>query len=171
MAPPFSRTQDGFEHHLGVNHFGPFLFTALIFNRIVAGGTLYDPARVVAISSRGHWRSGIRFGDLDFSDGSKYDRLEGYGQSKTANILFANEIARRAAEKTVPVVAYSVHPGCRYQYQRMTAGKLSLSLFTVIDGTNLGIYLTVEDLAKAGVMDNNGNWLVPMKSLAQGAAS
>lgn len=96
---------------MGVNHFGPFLFTALVFNRIVAGGSQGTPSRIVSISSRGHHLSGIRFDDLDFSDGNKYAKFESYGQSKTANILFANEIARRARENAVPVVAYSVHPG------------------------------------------------------------
>jgi hypothetical protein len=76
------------------------LHRADFFNRIVTGGT-QDPVRIVIMASRAHWRSGIRFNDLDFSDGNKYDRLEGYGQSKTANIIFANEIARRVLEKTI----------------------------------------------------------------------
>lgn len=114
MAVPYSKTVDGFESHMGVNHFGHFLFTALIFSRIVAAGTKADPARIVNISSAGHRRTDIRFDDMDFSNGETYNKFLGYGQSKTANILFSNEIARRAKEREIPVVAYSVHPGGMY---------------------------------------------------------
>ena len=99
---------------MAVNHFGPFLFTASIFGRILEGGTPDDPSRIVNISSEGHTFSGIRFDDLDFCDGAKYNKFQGYGQSKTANMLFSNEIARRAREKAAPVVSYSVHPGGRH---------------------------------------------------------
>lgn len=111
MAAPFSRTEDGFESHMGISHFAPFLFTALIFKRIAAAGTKDDPARIVNISSGAHRVTSIRFDDLDFSDGKSYHKFAAYGQSKCANVLFANEIARRAKEHGVPVVAYSLHPG------------------------------------------------------------
>lgn len=115
MAVPYSSTVDGFESQFGVNHLGPFLFTALIYNHIIAGaggtGTPEIPSRIVNISSRGHHISGILFDDVGFSDGKVYDQWKAYGQSKTASILFANEIARRAKEKSVPLVAFSLHPG------------------------------------------------------------
>lgn len=127
MAIPYTKTPDGLESHLGVNHFSPFLFTALIFPRIASAGTPEDPARIVNIYSRGHFRSDIRFGDLDFGDGKDYDRWQGYGQSKTANILFANEIARRVKEKGVPVVAYSLHPGGQLHSILQTSDVASLT--------------------------------------------
>src|SRR5438477_562428 len=64
-------------------------------------------ARVVALSSRGHKRSGIRFDDLMFEHG--YDRWEAYGQAKSANCLFAvqlDELGRSSG-----VRAFAVHPG------------------------------------------------------------
>lgn len=111
MNPPYSKTVDGFESQIGTNHFAPFLFTALIFNKVVAAGTAEDPARIVNVSSGTHRHSAVRFDDMHFSDGKTYEKWTAYGQSKTANILVANEIVRRAKEKGVPVVAYSLHPG------------------------------------------------------------
>lgn len=111
MAAPYERTLDGFESHMGINHFAPFLFTALIFKRIAAAGTKDDPARIVNPSSGAHRITSIRFDDLDFQEGEVYNKWAAYGQSKSANVLFANEIARRAKESGVPLVAYSLHPG------------------------------------------------------------
>lgn len=111
MASPYATTEDGFESQFGTNHLGHFLFTALIFPRIIAASSITDPARVVNVSSRGHHRSPIRFDDYNFSDGKTYDKWAAYGQGKTANILCSNEIARRAKEKNVNVIAYSLHPG------------------------------------------------------------
>lgn len=114
MGIPYSTTEDGLETSMAVNHWGPFLFTSLIYPKIVAAGTKETPARIVNITSRAFFFSGIRFDDVGFSDGKTYDKWIAYGQSKSANVLFANEIARRAKEKGVPVVAYSVHPGRQY---------------------------------------------------------
>lgn len=113
MAAPYSLTVDGFESHMASNHFGHFLFTALIFPSIVASTaatTQSSPARIVNVSSRGHRHSGIRFDDMEFSGGEKYNKWAGYGQSKTANILFSNEIARKVRERGMNIVAYSTHP-------------------------------------------------------------
>ena len=111
MACPYGKTEDGFETQFGSNHLAHFLFTALIFPSLVAAGSAASPSRVVNVSSGGHVCSDIRLDDYNFSDGAKYTEMEGYGQSKTANILFANEIARRSKEKGVPVLGFSLHPG------------------------------------------------------------
>lgn len=62
MAPPFSKTIDGFESQFGVNHLGPFLFT----NLLIAGGRLAKGARVVNVSSAAYAFGGIRFEDVGF---------------------------------------------------------------------------------------------------------
>ncbi|KAF8321577.1 hypothetical protein DL93DRAFT_2072318 [Clavulina sp. PMI_390] len=111
MAVPFSKTVDGHESHMGINHFAPFLFTALVFPVLARSGTPSSPARIVNITSGAHRLTAIRFDDINFQDGKEYVPWQGYGQSKTANILFANELARRSKEKSVSVVAYSLHPG------------------------------------------------------------
>ncbi|KAF8314943.1 NAD(P)-binding protein [Clavulina sp. PMI_390] len=152
MAAPFSQTPDGFESHLAINHLAPFLFTSLIFPRLVAAGTPENPARFVNITSWGHNASPFRFDDYNFSDGKTYDRWLGYGQSKTANVLFVNEVARRAKEKGVPVVAYAVHPGA-------------------ILGTDLGRYVEPTAFVTLGLTDEKGVWLVPTKTVPQGATT
>ncbi|MDQ0380525.1 NAD(P)-dependent dehydrogenase (short-subunit alcohol dehydrogenase family) [Amycolatopsis thermophila] len=64
-------------------------------------------ARVVAVSSRGHHFSGIRWDDLAFERG--YDKWAAYGQSKTANALFALHLDKLGEPSGVR--AFSVHPG------------------------------------------------------------
>ncbi|MCU1484817.1 MAG: short-chain dehydrogenase [Actinomycetia bacterium] len=96
MATPLERTADGFELQLGTNHLGHFLFTTLLLDRV--------DGRIVNLSSRGHLRSGMRWDDPHFRQ-EPYDKWLAYGQSKTANILFAVGLAARGN------AAFAVHPG------------------------------------------------------------
>ena len=41
-----------------------------------------------------HWK-GIDFSDMHFKEGRQYDKMHAYGQSKSANVLFAKQIAVR----------------------------------------------------------------------------
>ena len=106
MASPYYTTKDGFEAQIGTNHLGPFLFTNLIIPRILASNK--NP-RIVNVSSVGHIFSPIRFNDPFFENGKSYDKWKSYGQSKTANILFARELSKRYASKRL--TAFSLHPG------------------------------------------------------------
>ncbi|PKI54007.1 hypothetical protein CRG98_025618 [Punica granatum] len=68
--------------------------------------------RIVNLSSDGHrfaYREGIRFDKVN--DESVYNSIQAYGQSKLANILPANELARRLKEEGVQITANSAHPG------------------------------------------------------------
>jgi len=104
MAIDYRKTVDGHEAQWGVNYLAHFLFTARIFPKLQASASGLPP-RIVNVSSNGHALGPVRFDDIGFSDGEKYDRWEAYGQSKSANILFSRELARRG------VVSFSVHPG------------------------------------------------------------
>jgi NAD(P)-dependent dehydrogenase (short-subunit alcohol dehydrogenase family) len=104
MCCPQGTTSDGFETQLGTNHIGHFLLTGLLAPALVASA----PSRVVALSSAGHGIAGIDFDDPMF-ERREYDPWLAYGQSKTANALFALELDRRLANRGVS--AYSVHPG------------------------------------------------------------
>jgi NAD(P)-dependent dehydrogenase (short-subunit alcohol dehydrogenase family) len=104
MACPESKTRDGFELQFGTNHLGHFLLTGLLVPALLRGA----PARVVALSSRGHQQSPVRFDDLGFEK-EPYDKWTAYGQSKTANVLFAVELERRVGGRGVHALA--VHPG------------------------------------------------------------
>jgi NAD(P)-dependent dehydrogenase (short-subunit alcohol dehydrogenase family) len=104
MACPFSRTADGFEMQFGTNHLGHFLFTNLVLPSLLAA-----PApRVVSLSSAGHLESPILWDDPNF-ERTDYFNWTAYGQSKTANALFALELDRRYADRGLH--AFAVHPG------------------------------------------------------------
>lgn len=104
MACPFDKTEDGFEMQFGTNHLGHFLMTGLIAPALLKAA----PARVVSLSSRGHQMSPVVFDDIHFEN-REYEKWSSYGQSKTANILFAVELDRRLGERGVH--ANAVHPG------------------------------------------------------------
>ncbi|KGL73308.1 Retinol dehydrogenase 12, partial [Tinamus guttatus] len=111
MLCPYSKTADGFEMHLGVNHLGHFLLTFLLLERLKQSA----PARIVNVSSLAHHGGRIRFHDLH---GEKsYNRGLAYCHSKLANVLFTRELARRlqgkspSGEGCTKVTANSLHPG------------------------------------------------------------
>jgi NAD(P)-dependent dehydrogenase (short-subunit alcohol dehydrogenase family) len=101
MFCPFALTAQGIESQFGTNHIGHFLLTNLLLPAIRSGG------RIVNLTSSGHYFSGIRFTDPNFTKG--YDFVDAYGQSKTANILHAMSLAERLRDKNI--TAFSVHPG------------------------------------------------------------
>ncbi|MFD3929380.1 oxidoreductase [Streptomyces sp. NPDC058614] len=105
MALPLGRTADGFETQFGVNHLGHFALTGLLLPALL--GT--PGARVVTLSSGVHALANIDITDLN-SD-RQYRRWIAYGRSKTANLLFTHELARRLATIGSEVVAAAAHPG------------------------------------------------------------
>ncbi|MEU6989403.1 oxidoreductase [Streptomyces sp. NPDC046465] len=105
MALPFHRTADGFETQFGVNHLGHFALTGLLLPRL-----LETPgARVISVSSGLHALGNIDIGDLNSE--RRYRRWIAYGRSKTANLLFIHELARRLAATGADTVAAAAHPG------------------------------------------------------------
>ncbi len=145
MACPEERVGPGWERQLATNHLGHFALVNLLWPALTAapGG-----ARVVSVSSRGHHISGVRWDDPMFSRG--YDKWEAYGQSKTANALFAlhlDELGRAHG-----VRAFSLHPG----------GIM----------TPLQRHLPQQEMVERGWIDEQGNVIGPgFKTPAQGAAT
>ncbi|MFE5406971.1 SDR family NAD(P)-dependent oxidoreductase [Streptomyces sp. NPDC056580] len=103
MFTPESRVGPGWESQFGTNHLGHYTLVNLLWPAIAAGGG----ARVVAVSSRGHNRSPIRWDDVQFE--RSYDKWAAYGQAKTANVLFAVHLDALGRESGVR--AFSLHPG------------------------------------------------------------
>jgi NAD(P)-dependent dehydrogenase (short-subunit alcohol dehydrogenase family) len=102
MATPERRIMGNIESQFGTNHLGHMLLTCRLAPALAKG------ARVVALSSIGHRRSPIKFDDPNFET-TPYEKWAAYGQSKTANSLFAVELNRRLEPKGIK--AYAVHPG------------------------------------------------------------
>lgn len=142
MACPETRTPDGWELQLATNHLGHYALVNRLWPAIGAG------ARVVSVSSTGHHLSGFRWDDPWFETG--YDKWRAYGQSKTANVLFAVHLAALAQDQGVR--AYSLHPGAIL--------------------TSLGRHLQAEDLDAVMTLDETGTPVLPdFKSPEQGAAT
>jgi NAD(P)-dependent dehydrogenase (short-subunit alcohol dehydrogenase family) len=105
--------------HFGTNHAGHFLLTGLLMPCLVAGA----PSRIINLSSGGHRSSDVLWDDPNY-ESRPYDKMQAYGQSKTANILFTRHLETLFGSKGVH--AYAVHPGMVF--------------------TELGRYMTKEDL-------------------------
>lgn len=149
MANPLKRDARGYESQFATNHLGHFQLTARLWPALVQA----NGARVVSASSRGHRICGIDFNDPNFTN-RHYDKWQAYGQSKTANALFAAELDKRGKE--FHVRAFSAHPG------------------TIV--TSLSRNLTDEEMRSMGALDEHGNRALvkydeECKSIPEGAAT
>lgn len=93
---PLTHTTDGFEAHIGTNHLGHFALTCLLGDKITD--------RVISVGSALYAAGRLDLDDLNW-DTRKYSKWAAYAQSKLANMLFVNELARRG------VRAYASDPG------------------------------------------------------------
>jgi len=94
-------TRDGFETTLAVNHLAHFLLTSLLLPLLKESAA----PRVVTVSSMVHTSGRIVFEDMNSE--RRFDGYHAYANSKLANALFANELARREPWLT----SNSLHPG------------------------------------------------------------
>ncbi|MFD7996736.1 SDR family NAD(P)-dependent oxidoreductase [Streptomyces mexicanus] len=117
MACPEQYTEQGWEWQFATNHLGHFALATGLHEALAADGN----ARIVVVSSTGHQRSPVVWDDVNFAF-RPYDPWLAYGQSKTANVLFAVEATRRWA--TDNITANALMPGAIYtNLQRHTGGR------------------------------------------------
>lgn len=117
MACPEQYTAQGWEWQFATNHLGHFALTTGLHEALAADGN----AHVVMVSSTGHQRSPIVWDDVNFAF-RPYDPWLAYGQSKTANVLFAVEATRRWAADNI--TANACMPGAIHtNLQRHTGGR------------------------------------------------
>lgn len=128
MAPGYQVTSDGFESQIATNHLGPFLFTGLLLDQVVASGD----GRVVSVSSQMH-RIARQAPVVGAKSRISYRRWPTYGESKLANLLFTFELDRRVRAAGLPVRALAAHPGfagthlmANGQFGRATGGPASI---------------------------------------------
>ncbi|KIW64849.1 hypothetical protein PV04_07155 [Phialophora macrospora] len=130
---------DGVESHFAVNHLAPFLFTNLVLPKLLAASrnNKAGATRIINLSSEGHMYSGVRFSDINFvklpselpiserpnieairklfangytDPGETYNPMAGYGQSKTANVLFSVGLNQRLYQR-YGILSLALHPG------------------------------------------------------------
>lgn len=144
MATPLRRTVEGFESQLGINHLAHFAFTLGLLPCLREAGD----ARVVILTSSAHRRSDIDYEDPNYLR-RPYDPSEAYGQSKTANALFAVGFTTRYGGPGM--TANAVMPGAIH--------------------TPLQRHLSDEELRARGWIDEAGNdvqtgWKTPQQGAA-----
>jgi NAD(P)-dependent dehydrogenase (short-subunit alcohol dehydrogenase family) len=144
MACPEARVGPGWESQFATNHLGHYVLANLLWPALSAG----DGARVVALTSTGHKITGIHFDDPNF-ERDEYDKWQAYGQSKTADSLFAVQLDELG--QSAGVRAFAVHPGGI--------------------ATPLQRHLGREEMIAAGWIDEEGNWDERAKTPEQGAAT
>jgi NAD(P)-dependent dehydrogenase (short-subunit alcohol dehydrogenase family) len=149
MATPLVRDGRGYESQLATNHLGHFQLAAGLWPALRDA----NDARVISVSSRGHQLSPVVFGDPNYVH-RDYDPWSAYGQSKTANILFALALDQRG--QAAGVRAFSLHPGG-------------------IVSTGLAEYVADAELRAAGAIDEQGKPIIDpardLKTPKQGAAT
>lgn len=147
-SPTLERDARGNELQFSTNHLGHFQLT----HRLWPALRRAKGARVVSVSSLGHHLSDIDWDDINFERRS-YDGWIAYGQSKTANVLFAVELDRRGRDEGIR--GFSLHPG------------------GIVTG--LAKHIPIEQLKQAGNIDQDGEPVIDpnrdMKSIPQGAAT
>lgn len=109
MAPPLSRTKEGYESQLGSNYLAHFLLVHLLLETLHQNG----PSRIILISSESHRSGYINWDDLNFE--KDYDPFLGYSQSKICIIMFAYELHRylkaHVAQYEDKITVNVCHPG------------------------------------------------------------
>jgi NAD(P)-dependent dehydrogenase (short-subunit alcohol dehydrogenase family) len=148
MANPLTRDARGYESQFSTNHLGHFQLTARLWPALRRS----NGSRVVSLSSVGHRRSPVNFEDVNFKR-REYDRWIAYGQSKSANALFA--IGVDVLGEPSGIRAFSVHPG------------------GVI--TDLIRYMSTDEVRAYGMLDDQGRPVIDparnKKTPEQGAAT
>ncbi|MGF7026910.1 SDR family NAD(P)-dependent oxidoreductase [Sphingobacterium siyangense] len=149
MWVPLRRDERGIESQLATNYLALFQLSSRLWLSLKKA----NGARVVNVSSHGHYFAPFNFDDPNFLH-REYETLQGYGQSKTAVNLFSMELDARG--QSVHIRSYAVHPGS-------------------IGDTELGREVPLELFHKMGFVDADGNMLpevaASLKTIPQGAAT
>ena len=148
MACPETRTAEGWELQFATNHLGHFALATGLHRALAEGAAATGEARVVAVSSSAVFRSPVIFDDLHF-ERRPYDPWEAYGQSKTANVLFAVGATGRWAGEGI--TSNALMPGAiRTNLQRHVGGIRSQRYLwkTTEQGASTSVLLATSPLLK-----------------------
>lgn len=121
MACPLDYTKDNYELQWGTNHLGHFSLTNYLLPLLESTGTPTNPARIINLSSMGHWifsdhtKTPIAFDDIE-KEVKHYNTWNRYGQAKLSNVLHSKYLQNGfdhggEINKTGNVIAVALHPG------------------------------------------------------------
>jgi NAD(P)-dependent dehydrogenase (short-subunit alcohol dehydrogenase family) len=119
MAAPERRTADGFELQVGTNHLGHFALTGLLLPLLTRSAA----PRVVTVTSVMH-RLARRVGLGDLRGAGRYGKWDAYSKSKLANLLFTQELDRRARAAGLPLLSTGAHPGYAATHLQTSGARL-----------------------------------------------
>ncbi|KAI1328174.1 NAD(P)-binding protein [Xylariaceae sp. FL0255] len=200
--PERTITEDGIEKHFATNHIGHFLLTCLIMPKIIkaAEGKPKGATRIVNVSADARRTGVIRWSDINFGTPNKdipeaerpdyalpelwgykdvanlaYTGIQGYCQSKVANVLFSIGVTHRLYEK-YGILSLAVHPGIimtelprNFPQENMTAilamlEKLKMHKKTLGAGASTSLVAALDPAMGPGEMkdgkENFGAWLM-----------
>lgn len=142
QVPTRKLTPDGFESQLGTNHYGHFVLSGMLFDRVEESG-----GRIVVVASLGY-KMGLRtiqFDDMNWN--ANYRANPAYSQSKLAQMMFAYELQDRVKAANKNVGVYVCHPGSSATSLIKTSGGLAtrimfglMSLSPLVQSAEKGAY-------------------------------
>ena len=168
-VPELTMAPSGHEMQFATNHLGHFALAVGLREALAAA----NGARVVSVSSGGHLRSPVVFDDIDYAF-RDYNPFSAYGQSKTANVLFAVEATRRWADDGImsnalmPGAIFDTRLGRHVDAANAAAAMKHLKLKTVEQGAATTVLLAAsplldgvggryfEDCNEARIIDRRG---------------
>ncbi len=179
-----SLTEEGIELQFGTNHVGPFLFTNLLLPFLIsssspASSTSKVQKRIIMTSSEAHRISPVRFSDYNLEPGKKvekedeprrglpkgvlrgggvYEPAVAYGQSKTANVLFAVGLNQRLAK--LGAKSFAIMPGSEFVSIFVVGMRVVIAIMT-------GLVRGLDEEGLNGLMEGTEEW----KTVDQGAAT
>lgn len=96
-------TIDGLEKTIGVNHFGPFLLSTLLVERLSQS----TPSRIINVAQWAHWLYDID--PMDLMNQNRYDPYKAYTQSQLASLYFSFAFSKKLSN--TGITCNVVHPG------------------------------------------------------------
>ncbi|XP_027357803.1 short-chain dehydrogenase TIC 32, chloroplastic-like isoform X1 [Abrus precatorius] len=166
FAPPFTLSKDIIELQFATNYMGHFLLTNLLLDTMKKTTCEFKKqGKIVNVSSASHqltYDEGILFDKIN--DQSSYQSWLAYGQSKLANILHANELARRLKEDGIDITANSLHPGAVatnvFRHNIMLSGAINMLGRFVLKNVQQGAATTCYVALHPQVTGMNGEYFV-----------
>ena len=161
MAPPYSKTADGFELQFGTNHLGHFALTAHLLDVL----TNTKDARIVNVSSDAHQMGKINFDDLNWEK-RKYSPWRAYGDSKLANLYFTFELDRKLKENKLDLTTTAAHPGLTATELKRNGGAVNFLTSFFAQNASMGALPVLR--AASGKETKGGEFFSPDGFLGMG---